>query len=79
MNVTNTIGLVFCKIKRDSPVAGCVCLIGQHIHLISKYLNYDNLFDTLSRTIKQETKKYNFIRDFKVLQGITMLQAVAAS
>ena len=48
------------KITRDYPVSGCICLIGQCIHLISKDLNFDNLFDTLIRTIKQETKQIQF-------------------
>ena len=41
----------------DSPVSGYIYLIGQHIHLVSKYLTSDNLFDILSRTINQETKQ----------------------
>ena len=57
MNVTNIIGFVFFLNTRDSPVSGCICLIGQHIHLISKDLTHDNRFDTLSRTIKKETKQ----------------------
>ena len=60
MNVTNIIGLVFLNIAKDSPVSGCIYLIGQHIHLISKYLTSDQRFDTLSRTIKQETKQLQF-------------------
>ena len=56
-NTTNTIGLVFWKIARDSHVSGCICITGQHVNLISKYFTFDNLFDTLSINIKQETKK----------------------
>ena len=73
-NETDIIGLDFCKINsRDSPISGCICLIGQHIHLISKYLTSDNRFDPLSRT------KYNLISNFKVFQGIPLFQAVAVS
>ena len=63
----------FEKNTRDSPVSGCICLIGLHIHLTSKDLTFDNLFDTLSRT------KYNLIRNAKILQGIPLFQAVSAS
>ena len=80
MNVTNIIGLVLKKNNtRYSPVSGCIYLIGQHIHLISKDLTSDNLFDILSRTINQETKKNDLIRKFNILQGIPLFQAVAAS
>ena len=64
MEVTNIIGLVFKKNTRDSPVSGYICLIGQHIHLISKDLTSDNRFDTLSRTIKQEKKQIQFDKQF---------------
>ena len=64
MNVTNISELVFEKNTRDSPITGCICLIGQHIHLISKYLTSDNHFDTLSRTKKQETKQIQFDSQF---------------
>ena len=73
MNVTNIIEIVFGKNTRYSPVLGYICFIGLHIHLFSKDLTSDNLFDRLSRT------KYNLIRNVKVLQGIPLFQAVAAS
>ena len=73
MNETNIIGLVFKKKTRDSPVSGCICLIGLHIHLISKYLTSDNIFDPLIRT------KYNLIRKFNMLQGLPLFQAVDVS
>ena len=63
----------FEKSTRDSPVSGCICLIGLHIHLISKNLTTDNIFDPLSRT------KYNLIRNVKILQVIPLFQAVSAS
>ena len=60
MNVTNIAVLVFWRGERDSPVSGCICLIGQHIHLISSDITSDNSFDTLSGTIKQETEQIQF-------------------
>ena len=57
----------------DSPVSGCICLIGLNIHLISKYLTPDKLFEPLSKT------KYNLVRNVKILQEIPLFQAVAAS
>ena len=36
-------------------------------HLISKDLTSDKLFDTLSRTINQDTKQKNLISNFKIL------------
>ena len=60
MNVTKKIGLVFWKKIRYYPVSGCICIIVQHIHLISKYLTSDNRFDTLSRKLNQETKQIQF-------------------
>ena len=57
MNITNIIGLVFKKNTWYSPVSGYIYLIGQNIHLISKDLTSDNLFDILRRTINQDTKQ----------------------
>ena len=72
MTVNNIIVLVFEKNTRDSPVLGCISLIGLHIHELKDLIS-DNLFDPLSIT------KFNLIRNVNNLQGITLFQAIAAS